>query len=454
MVDTTKFILGEDRIPASWYNIQADLPEPVPPVLHPGTGEPIGPADLEPLFPMSLIGQEVSQEREIEIPEPVRDVYRMWRPTPLFRARRLEKDLGTPARIYYKYEGVSPAGSHKPNTSVPQAFYNKEAGISKITTETGAGQWGTALAFAGALFGIEIKVFMVRVSFDQKPYRKAMMETFGGECIASPSDQTESGRAILAQNPDSTGSLGIAISEAVEQAAQREDTKYALGSVLNHVLMHQTVIGKEALEQFEMADDYPDVVVGCTGGGSNFAGIAFPFIGNQLRGGRSVKVVAVEPAACPTLTRGTYAYDFGDTGHLTPLVKMHTLGSTFVPSGFHAGGLRYHGMAPLVSHAQELGLLEPVAYSQTECFEAGVRFARCESIVPAPEATHAVKGAIDQALQCKESGESKAILFNLCGHGHLDMQAYTDYFAGKLKDQPYDEGELAMALAGLPSVSG
>lgn len=454
MADSIKFILGEDRIPTSWYNIQADLPEPVPPVLHPGTGEPIGPSDLEPLFPMALIGQEVSQEREVEIPEPVRDVYRMWRPTPLYRARRLEKELGTPARIYYKYEGVSPAGSHKPNTSVPQAFYNKEAGISKITTETGAGQWGTALSFAGALFGIDVKVFMVRVSFDQKPYRKAMMETYGGQCIASPSDQTEAGRAILAQNPDSTGSLGIAISEAVEQAAQREDTKYALGSVLNHVLMHQTVIGKEALEQFDMADDYPDIVVGCTGGGSNFAGIAFPFMGNQLRGGQAVKVVAVEPAACPTLTRGKYAYDFGDTGHLTPLVKMHTLGSTFVPSGFHAGGLRYHGMAPLVSHACELGLLEPVAYTQTECFEAGVQFARCESIVPAPEATHAVKGAIDQALACKESGESKAILFNLCGHGHLDMQAYTDYFAGKLKDQQYDEGELAMALAGLPSVSG
>ena len=454
MADSIKFILGEDRIPTSWYNIQADLPEPVPPVLHPGTGEPIGPSDLEPLFPMALIGQEVSQEREVEIPEPVRDVYRMWRPTPLYRARRLEKELGTPARIYYKYEGVSPAGSHKPNTSVPQAFYNKEAGISKITTETGAGQWGTALSFAGALFGIDVKVFMVRVSFDQKPYRKAMMETYGGQCIASPSDQTEAGRAILAQNPDSTGSLGIAISEAVEQAAQREDTKYALGSVLNHVLMHQTVIGKEALEQFDMADDYPDIVVGCTGGGSNFAGIAFPFMGNQLRGGQAVKVVAVEPAACPTLTRGKYAYDFGDTGHLTPLVKMHTLGSTFVPSGFHAGGLRYHGMAPLVSHACELGLLEPVAYTQTECFEAGVQFARCESIVPAPEATHAVKGAIDQALACKESGESKAVLFNLCGHGHLDMQAYTDYFAGKLKDQQYDEGELAMALAGLPSVSG
>ena len=448
-----KYLLDEQAIPTTWYNLQADLPEPLPPVLHPGTGEPIGPADLEPLFPMALIGQEVSQEREIEIPEPVRDIYRMWRPTPLYRARRLERALDTPARIYYKYEGVSPAGSHKPNTSVAQAFYNAEAGVERITTETGAGQWGSSLAFAGALFGLEIKVFMVKVSFEQKPYRKAMMESYGATCVASPSGETEAGRAVLAEHPGSTGSLGIAISEAVEQAAQRDDTKYALGSVLNHVLTHQSVIGSEAIAQLEQADDYPDVVVGCTGGGSNFAGIAFPFLGARLRGGPDVRIVAVEPAACPSLTRGRYAYDFGDTAHLTPLVKMHTLGSTFVPSGFHAGGLRYHGMAPLVSHAHQLGLIEARAYEQLACFAAGVAFARAEGIVPAPEANHAVKGAIEEALRCKHEGVSQAILFNLCGHGHFDMQAYTDYFAGRLDDQPYDEGELAMALAGLPSVA-
>jgi tryptophan synthase beta chain len=401
---------------------------------------------------MSLIAQEVSTDREIEIPGPVREVYRQWRPSPLFRARRLEKALQTPARIYYKYEGVSPAGSHKPNTAVPQAFYNKEAGVKKITTETGAGQWGSSLAFAGSLFGLEIQVFMVKVSFNQKPYRRALMETYGARCIASPSMETNTGREILARNPESNGSLGIAISEAVEVAAQRDDTKYALGSVLNHVLMHQSVVGLEAIAQLEMANDYPDVIVGCTGGGSNFAGIAFPFLGTQLRGGRKVRVVAVEPAACPSLTRGRYAYDFGDTGHLTPLVKMYTLGSTFMPPGFHAGGLRYHGMAPLVSHVKDLGLIEARAYPQTACFEAGVFFARNEGIVPAPEANHAVKGAIDEAIRCREEGTSKAILFNLCGHGHFDMQAYTDYFAGKLQDHAYDERELAMALAGLPSV--
>jgi tryptophan synthase beta chain len=347
---------------------------------------------------------------------------------------------------------VSPAGSHKPNTAVPQAFYNKEAGVKRITTETGAGQWGSSLAFAGALFGLEIQVFMVKVSFNQKPYRRALMETYGARCIASPSMETEVGRRILAASPESNGSLGIAISEAVEIAAQRDDTKYALGSVLNHVLLHQTVVGQEAMKQLELADDYPDVIVGCTGGGSNFAGIAFPFMGEQLRGGRAVRIVAVEPAACPSLTRGRYAYDFGDTGHLTPLVKMHTLGSTFMPPGFHAGGLRYHGMAPLVSHVKELGLIEARAYHQRACFEAGVFFARNEGIVPAPEANHAVKGAIDEALRCKEEGVSRAILFNLCGHGHFDMQAYTDYFAGKLVDHDYDEQELAMALSGLPSV--
>jgi tryptophan synthase beta chain len=452
MSETVKYFLDEKRLPKFWYNLVADLPVPPPPVLHPGTHHPVGPGDLEPLFPMALIQQEVSKEREIEIPEPVRKIYRQWRPSPLFRARRLEKALDTPARIYYKYEGVSPAGSHKPNTAIPQAFYNKEAGIKKIATETGAGQWGSSLAFAGALFGIDVQVFMVRVSYDQKPYRRALMETYGARCVASPSTETQSGRAILAKNPQHPGSLGIAISEAVEVAAQRDDTKYALGSVLNHVLLHQTVVGLEAMEQMALADDYPDILVGCTGGGSNFGGMAFPFLGAQLRGGKKVRVVAVEPAACPTLTRGPFAYDFGDTAHLTPLTKMHTLGSTFTPPGFHSGGLRYHGMAPLVSHALDLGLMEATAYHQTTCFAAGVQFARAEGILPAPEANHAIRGAINEALKCKEEGVSRSILFNLCGHGHFDMQAYMDYNAGKLVDQKLDEGELAMALAGLPSV--
>jgi tryptophan synthase beta chain len=452
MGDTVKYVLDESRLPAAWYNLAADLPSPPPPPLHPGTGQPIGPDDLAPLFPMEIILQEVSIEQRIAIPEPIRDVYRQWRPTPLFRARRLEAALETPARIYYKYEGVSPSGSHKPNTAVAQAYYNKQEGVSRLTTETGAGQWGSALAFAGALFGLEVDVFMVKVSYEQKPYRRALMEAFGARCVASPSDSTETGRAILAEHPDSTGSLGIAISEAVEVAAQRDDTKYSLGSVLNHVLMHQTVIGEEALEQLELAGDYPDVLIGCTGGGSNFSGLAFPFIGRKLRGGRDVRVIAVEPAACPSLTRGTYAYDFGDTGHLTPLVKMHTLGSVFVPPGFHAGGLRYHGMAPMVSHLHELGLIEARAYAQTEVFAAGVEFARAEGILPAPEANHAVKATIDEAVRCREEGEAKTIVFNLCGHGHFDMQAYIDYFAGSLKDGLYDESELAMALAGLPSV--
>jgi tryptophan synthase beta chain len=454
MTDSIKFTLDESRIPKRWYNLLADLPSPPPPVLHPGTLKPVGPDDLAPLFPMALIAQEVSGEREIDIPEPVRDVYRQWRATPLFRARRLERALQTPARIYYKYEGVSPAGSHKPNTAVAQAFYNKEAGITRIATETGAGQWGSSLAFAGAVFGIDVQVFMVRVSYNQKPYRRTLMETYGARCVPSPSMETHYGRSVLAKNPESNGSLGIAISEAVEVAASRDDTKYALGSVLNHVLLHQTVVGQEAMAQMELAGDYPDVIVGCTGGGSNFAGIAFPFLGARLRGGRNVRIVAVEPAACPSLTRGRYAYDFGDTGHMTPLTKMHTLGSTFMPPGFHAGGLRYHGMAPLVSHIKQLGLIEARAYHQTQCFEAGVFFARHEGIVPAPEANHAVKGAIDEAVRCREEGVGRTILFNLCGHGHFDMQAYADYFSGKLVDQDYDEAELAMALAGLPSVPG
>ena len=453
MSETIKYLLPEEKIPVSWYNIVADLPEPLAPVLHPGTGQPIGPDDLAPLFPMALIGQEVSAEREIEIPGPVRDIYRLWRPSPLFRARRLEQALDTPARIYYKYEGVSPAGSHKPNTAVAQAFYNREEGVTKISTETGAGQWGSSLAFAGALFGIDVSVFMVKVSFNQKPYRRAMMETYGARCVASPSEETECGRAILAQDPDTPGSLGIAISEAVEVAAKNDDTKYSLGSVLNHVLLHQSVIGQEAIEQMAMAGDYPDIVIGCAGGGSNFAGLAFPFIGAKLRGGTAVRAIAVEPAACPTLTRGKFAYDFGDTGHLTPLVRMHTLGSTFVPPGFHAGGLRYHGMAPLVSHLVELGEIEARAVLQNPCFAAGLQFARTEGIIPAPEATHAVRVAIDEALKCKEEGTSRVILFNLSGHGHFDMAAYEAYLSGNLEDKDYDAAELESALAALPAVA-
>lgn len=451
--ETVKIMLDEREIPTRWYNLAADLPEPLAPPIHPGTHEPIGPDMLAPLFPMALIQQEVSAERWIEIPDEVRDVYRQWRVTPLYRARRLERALDTPAKIYYKYEGVSPSGSHKPNTAVAQAYYNKQEGVSRLTTETGAGQWGSSLAFAGTLFGLEIDVYMVRVSFEQKPYRKALMESYGARCVASPSDETEAGRAILAKDPQSRGSLGIAISEAVELAAQRDDTKYALGSVLNHVLLHQTVIGLEAQKQLELAGDYPDIVIGCTGGGSNFAGIAFPFLGEQLRGGKPIEIRACEPAACPSLTRGRFAYDFGDTAGTTPLMKMHTLGSAFMPPGFHAGGLRYHGMAPMVSHIQELGLINATAYDQLGCFKAGVDFARIEGILPAPEATHVVKGALDAALECKVSGEAKTILFNLCGHGHFDMQAYTDYFAGKLTDQSYAEAELAESLAALPQVA-
>ena len=453
MSEDVKYLLPENRIPKAWYNIAADLPKPLPPPLHPGTGQPIGPADLAAIFPMALIAQEVSTEREIEIPEPVREIYKLWRPAPLFRARRLERLLDTPARIFYKYEGVSPPGSHKPNTAVPQAFYNKEAGIKKLSTETGAGQWGSSLAFAGQLFGLEVKVYMVKVSFNQKPYRRALMETYGATCIASPSTETECGRAILAKAPDSPGSLGIAISEAVEVAAQNADTNYALGSVLNHVMIHQSVIGIEAIEQMEMAGFWPDVVIGCTGGGSNFAGLAFPFLGKTLREKKALRIVAAEPAACPSLTRGKYAYDFGDTGHLTPLVKMHTLGSTFIPPGFHAGGLRYHGMAPMVSHLKDLDLIEARAVRQIPCFEAGVAFARAEGIVPAPEATHAIRVAFDEALRCKAAGKAETILFNLSGHGHFDMQAYTDYFAGKLEDRDYDEAALQAALAELPQVA-
>jgi tryptophan synthase beta chain len=448
----TKYILPDDRIPQAWYNLVPDLPKPPAPVLHPGTLQPVGPADLEPLFPMALILQEVSQDSQIEIPKAVRGIYRQWRPSPLYRARRLEKALDTPAKIYYKYEGVSPAGSHKPNTAVAQAYYNMEAGTKRLVTETGAGQWGSSLAMACAFFGIECKVYMVRVSYDQKPYRRALMETYGASVTASPSRETESGRAILNQHPHSTGSLGIAISEAVEVAAKDPNTKYALGSVLNHVLLHQSVIGLEAIEQMEMAGRYPDVIVGCTGGGSNFAGLAFPFIGRHLTGKGNARIVAVEPAACPSLTKGKFAYDFGDTAHLTPLAKMHTLGSTFVPPGIHAGGLRYHGMAPLVSHVLDLGLIEASAVQQLDAFAAGVQFAKAEGIIPAPEANHAVAGAISEALRCKEEGKERTILFNLCGHGHFDMQAYIDYHAGKLQNFDYPAQEIAMALAGLPAV--
>ena len=453
MSDSIKYLLGEEHMPKTWYNIMSDLPQPPEPVLHPGTGQPIGPDDLAPLFPMALIGQEVSTDRDIEIPEPVREVYRQWRPSPLFRARKLEKALGTPAKIYYKYEGVSPTGSHKPNTAVPQAFYNKEEGVKRLTTETGAGQWGSSIAYAGQHFGLEVDVYMVKVSFQQKPYRRALMQTYGARCVASPSDETNSGRAILAEHPDSTGSLGIAISEAVEMAAGRDDTKYALGSVLNHVLLHQTVIGLEAMEQMDMAGDDPDIIIGCAGGGSNLAGLAFPYIGRNLREGKKTRVIAVEPASCPTLTRGKFAYDFGDTASLTPLVKMYTLGSAYMPSPIHAGGLRYHGMSPLVSHVYALGLMEARAYGQIECFEAGVTFAKAEGIVPAPESTHAVRAAIDEALKCKEAGETKTILFNLSGHGYFDMQAYTDFFDGKLTDEPYDEAMLAKSLEGLPDMA-
>ncbi|WP_086837899.1 TrpB-like pyridoxal phosphate-dependent enzyme [Amycolatopsis kentuckyensis] len=450
MAEQTKYVLDEADLPTQWYNVIPDLPEPPPPPLHPGTREPVGPDDLAPLFPQALIAQEVTTDRYVDIPEEVREVYRLWRPSPLFRARRLEKALGTPARIYYKYEGVSPVGSHKPNTAVPQAFYNAAEGVTRLTTETGAGQWGSALAFACAQYGLECEVWQVRASYDQKPYRKLMMETFGATVHPSPSELTESGRAILKQHPDSTGSLGIAISEAVEQAAQDPDTRYALGSVLNHVLLHQTVIGEEALKQFELAGDTPDVLVGCTGGGSNFGGLAFPFLREKLAGRMDPVIRAVEPAACPSLTRGKYAYDFGDTAGLTPLLKMHTLGHEFIPDPIHAGGLRYHGMSPLISHIYELGLIEAIAIGQQECFAAGVRFARSEGIIPAPEPTHALAACIQEALRCKETGEEKVILTALCGHAHLDLPAYGAYLAGDMVDNDLSDATLEASLATLP----
>ena len=448
----TKFILDEEQIPRSWYNIAADLPVPPAPVLHPGTGQPIGPADLAPLFPMALIAQVVSTDREIEIPEPVRDAYRLYRPSPLYRAHRLEQALDTPAHIYYKYEGGSPSGSHKPNTALAQAYYNKAEGVTRLATETGAGQWGSALAFAGAVFGLEVKVFMVRASYDQKPYRRMLMETYGAEVVASPSLATEYGRKVLAETPDNTGSLGIAISEAIEDTVTHPGTKYSLGSVFDFVLLHQTVIGQESILQMELAGEEPDVIIGCAGGGSNFAGLTFPWLGRTFRGGRSYRVIAVEPEAAPSLTRGVYTYDFGDTAQMTPLVKMHTLGHDFIPEPIHAGGLRYHGMAPLVSLLKDHGDIEAQSVHQRASFESGVRFARSEGILPAPEPTHAITVAIDEALEAKASGRPKVILFNLCGHGHFDLSAYERYLSGQLEDYEYPIEKVEAALAGLPKV--
>jgi len=455
MVDKlhTKYLLSEDQIPRAWYNIVPDLPRPPEPVLHPGTKQPVTPDDLAPLFPMALIMQEVSAEPYIEIPDPIRQIYKLWRPSPLFRARRLEKALDTPARIYYKYEGVSPVGSHKINTSTAQVFYNKQEGVKKISTETGAGQWGSALALAGAFFGVEIEVFMVKVSYQQKPYRRNMMETYGASIHASPSNLTNAGRSILAKDPENPGSLGIAISEAVEVAATSGGTtKYSLGSVLNHVLLHQTVIGEEALLQMALADDYPDVVIGCAGGGSNMSGLIFPFIGEARKKGLKTRFLAAEPMSCPSLTRGVYAYDFGDTIGMTPLVKMHTLGHDFMPPGIHAGGLRYHGMSPLVSLLHEEGILEAQAYHQISVFEAAVQFARAEGIIPAPEAGHAIRAVINEALEAKEAGQERVILFNLSGHGHFDMAAYEAYFAGKLQDFEYPAEAVAAAQQRMPQV--
>jgi tryptophan synthase beta chain len=441
-----RFLLPESELPTHFYNISADLPEPLPPPLHPATLEPIGPEALAPLFPMELIRQEVSTERFIEIPEPVREAYRIYRPSPLIRALGLERALDTPAHIYYKNEGVSPAGSHKPNTAIAQAFYNRAEGITRMATETGAGQWGSALAFAGSLFGIETKVFMVKVSYEQKPYRRSFIETFGATVVPSPSTETNAGRQVLAADPESKGSLGIAISEAIEEAASREDTHYSIGSALNHVLLHQTVIGQEAMKQMAMAGEAPDVVIGCAGGGSNFAGIAFPFLREKLTGAARTRFLAVEPASCPSLTRGEYRYDFGDSVGMTPLLKMHTLGHAFRPAPIHAGGLRYHGMAPLVSHLYNLGFIEARAYAQNTCFEAAIEFARSEGIIPAPESSHAIRAAIDEALEAREAGEERVILFNLSGHGYFDMAAYDAYLRGELVDVEYEPQREAVAV--------
>ena len=452
-MDNYKYVLGDKDLPTQWYNIQADLPEPLPPYLHPGTKEPLGPADLAPLFAMELIKQEVSQERYIDIPEEVQNVLKLWRPTTMHRAHRLEKALDTPAKIYYKYEGTSPPGSHKPNTAVAQAYYNKIEGTKRIATETGAGQWGSSLAFACKLFDIELKVYMVRVSYNQKPYRRMMMETWGATCVPSPSMDTKAGRDMLAQDPDCPGSLGLAISEAVEDAVMRDDTKYSLGSVLNHVLMHQTVIGQEAIKQMEMAGDYPDIIVGCVGGGSNFAGMFLPFVKEKIAGNKKdLRIINVEPESCPTLTKGLYAYDYGDVAGMAPIAKMFTLGHTFMPPPVHAGGLRYHGMAPIICHLHKLGYVEARAVPQLATFEAGVTFARNEGIISAPETNHAIRVTIDEALKCKETGESKVILLAHSGHGHFDMSAYESYLSGKLQDYAYPEDMVKEALKSLPVI--
>jgi tryptophan synthase beta chain len=454
MNEQYKYILDESRLPKAWYNINADMPVPPQPVLNPQTLEPVTPDFLSVLFPMSLIQQEMSPERWIEIPEPVREIYKLWRPTPLFRARRLELALDTPAHIYYKYEGVSPVGSHKPNTAVAQAFYNKEAGTKALTTETGAGQWGSALSMACNFFDLDLEVYMVKVSYQQKPYRRHVMQTYGAEVYASPTDRTNYGRSVLAQDPDNPGSLGMAISEAVEVAATSGGTKkYSLGSVLNHVLMHQTVIGQETLEQMEMAGEYPDVVIGCAGGGSNFAGFAFPFLHQNFTNGKKTKVVTVEPSSCPTLTRGEYTFDYGDTAAMAPVVKMHTLGHSFIPPTIHAGGLRYHGMAPSVSALVNNGDVEARAVDQLATFEGAVTFARSEGIIPAPESAHAIRAAMDEALICKESGDEKVIVFNLSGHGHFDMSSFAAYFAGELQDYDYPQEAIEKAMTELPEVA-
>lgn len=449
----TKILLPEDRIPKRWYNIIPDMPGPLAPVINPRTLQPVTPDDMLAIFPMPLIEQEVSSERWIEIPEEVREIYRLWRPAPMFRAHRLEAALGTPAKIYYKYEGGSPAGSHKPNSAIPQAYYNKISGTRRIATETGAGQWGSSIALACQMFGLECTVYMVKVSFGQKPYRKSMMQLWGAEVLASPSDRTNAGRAILARDPDNQGSLGIAISEAVEDAAGRTDTCYALGSVLNHVCLHQTVIGQEAKEQLALVGDYPDVVIGCHGGGSNFAGIAFPFAADKAAG-KDVRIVAMEPTSCPTLTKGVYAFDYGDTAQMAPISKMYTLGHDFMPPGIHAGGLRYHGASPLVSQLVNAGVAEARAVPQNACFDAAVAFCRAEGIIPAPESSHAIRGAIDEALRAKEEGKEKTILFCLSGHGHVDMAAYDAYFSGGLEDFEYPEAAIHESLEHLPKVEG
>jgi len=453
MTDQTRFLLNESDLPKSWYNINADSPVPPQPVLHPGTLEPVTPDFLSVLFPMELIMQEISTERYIEIPEEVREIYKLYRPTPLLRAIRLEKALGTPAHIYYKYEGVSPSGSHKPNTAIPQAFYNKKEGTKAMTTETGAGQWGSALAFSCQMFDLDLDVYMVKVSYQQKPYRRVLMESYGSKVYASPTDRTNYGRSVLESDPDNPGSLGMAISEAVEAAATSNGTKkYGLGSVLNHVLMHQTVIGEEALKQMDMADEYPDVVIGCIGGGSNFAGIAYPFLRENLKNGKRTRLLAVEPTATPSLTKGTYTFDYGDSAKMAPVVKMHTLGHDFIPPKIHAGGLRYHGMAPSICALYDAGHIEAVAVKQKATFEAAIQFARAEGIVPAPESAHAIRGAIDEALDAKEKGEKRVILFNLSGHGNFDMGAYESYLSGKLDDYEYPAEAVQEAMKNLPDV--